>query len=185
MNAIGFHFSLTFCELSLLKDFKARFFVRKQLYHIPGISARRNFFQGGRSEVHQGRPCKGGHRVGGSGGAEPPGRRRSSPKICKKAKKKITIFFKFQENFAIFSKIFWKFYRIFGENLDKNLDNLEIFICRGFGGGAPRRSRNYGNLSRKINGKLKFWIVLMENFAIFSKFLKNFIEFFVEIVPII
>ena len=41
-------------------------------------------------------------------------------------------FFKnFQENFAIFSKNFWKFIRIFGENVDKNLENLEICTFRG------------------------------------------------------
>ena len=34
------------------------------------ISARRNFFRGG-SEVHQGKACKGGNRVGVPGGGAP------------------------------------------------------------------------------------------------------------------
>ena len=38
-----------------------------------------------------------------------------------------------------FQKLF-KFYRIFGENLDKNLENLEICICMGLGGEPPDAS---------------------------------------------
>ena len=32
----------------------------------------RDFFRGGGSEIHQGRACKGGRRMGGSGGLSPP-----------------------------------------------------------------------------------------------------------------
>ena len=93
------------------------------------ISARRNIFRGGGSKVHQGRACKGGRRVGGSGGRSPPDAGEILQKFVKKALKKLQLFKNFQEKFAIF----WKCYRIFGENVD---ENLEICICRGFGGGA-------------------------------------------------
>ena len=69
---------------------------------------------------------------GGSGGGT-PGRRRTFQKICKKSMKNLQFCKKFVGNFAIFSK----FDQIFVENLDNNLENLEICVCRGFGGGAP------------------------------------------------
>ena len=43
----------------------------------------------------------------------------------------------------------------------------------------------YGNLRREINGTLKFLDSSNGNFAIFSKFLKNFIEFHAEIMSVI
>ena len=65
----------------------------------------------------------GGRRVGGSGGAEPPGRRRNFQKIfIKKPMENYhfrQIFQNFNENFAIFTKFARKIYRIFRENLGK------------------------------------------------------------------
>ena len=51
--------------------------------------------------------------------------------------KNLAIFLKFPRKFRDFFKIFLKFYQIFGENLDKNLEYLEICTCRGFGGQSP------------------------------------------------
>ena len=51
--------------------------------------------------------------------------------------------------------MFLKFYGIFDENFEKNLENLEICICKMLGGGALRHLRIYGDLSRKINGNLQ------------------------------
>ena len=76
--------------------------------------------------------------MGGSGGG-PPGRSRSFQKICQKSMKTLQIFENFKRNFAIFSKIFKflsNFWRKFGQ---KFRQNLEMCICREFGGGAPRR----------------------------------------------
>ena len=78
-------------------------------------------------------------RLGGSGVGEPTGHRRSFQQISKKSMKNLQFLTSFQGNFAIFSK-FFKFYGIFGENLDKNLENFKLCICRGFGGGAPDAS---------------------------------------------
>ena len=61
-------------------------------------------FSGGGSEVHQGRSCKGGRRVGGSGGGAPRTPEKFFKKFVKKAEKNLQLFKKFQENFAIFSK---------------------------------------------------------------------------------
>ena len=112
------------------------------------------------SEVHQGRACKGSPR-GGFRGAEPPGRQRSFQKICKKINEKLQFLKDFQENFAIFSKILWKFYRIFGENVDKNLEHLEICIWRGFGGRSPPTLANLWKSAYK--NQWKPWI-LLKNF---------------------
>ena len=68
---------------------------------------------------------------------EPPGRRRSFQKSCKKVNEKFTIFKKISSKFSDFFKISLKFYRIFGENLDKYLENLEICICMGSGAEPP------------------------------------------------
>ena len=82
----------------------------------------RGIFSGG-SEIHQGRACKGGRRVG------------SFQKICKKSMKNLAIILNFQENFAIFSKFFEilsNFWRKFGQF--RKLRNMHSS-----GGGAPRR----------------------------------------------
>ena len=42
-------------------------------------------------------------------------------------------------NISIFSKFFKKFYRIFLENLGKNLENFRNMYLYVFGGGAPWR----------------------------------------------
>ena len=76
-----------------------------------------------------------------------------------------------------FFQNFLKFYRIFGENLEKNFENLEIYIGRGFGGRAPRSHRIYGNLSSKINGNLQFLYCSKWIFDIFQ-FLKEFYRIF-------
>ena len=89
-------------------------------------------FSGGGSEVHQGRACKGIRRVGGSGGGPP--RTPEFSKICKKLMENLQFFKKFSRKFRDFFKHFLKFYRIFGEDLDKN---LELCICRWFGGRSP------------------------------------------------
>ena len=68
------------------------------------ISARRNFFRGG-SEVHHGRASKG-VAAWGVPGAEPPGRRRSFQKICKKSMKNLQFFKKFSRKFRDFFKFF-------------------------------------------------------------------------------
>ena len=54
--------------------------------------------------------------------------------------------------FRDFFKIF-KILSHFGENLDKTLENLEICICRGFGGGALDAC--------EFMESCNFWIVLM------------------------
>ena len=71
-------------------------------------------------------------------GAEPPGRLRSFQKIVKKSMKNLQFAKKFSRKFRDFFKIFLKFARIY-ENLDKN---LEICICRGFGGQSPLTQAN-------------------------------------------
>ena len=68
-----------------------------------------------------------------------PERWRKFQKLCKKSKKNYD-FLNFQENFAIFSKYCWQFYRILGENLGKNLDILEIWIYSGSGAESPDAS---------------------------------------------
>ena len=84
-----------------------------------------------------------------------------------------------KENFAIFS-IFLNIYRIFGENLDKN---LEICICKGFGSGAePPNQKN--QWIEKSMETCNYLIVLMKILPFFN-FLKNFIEFFAKIALII
>ena len=64
-------------------------------------------FSGG-SEVHQGRACKGGRRVGGSG-AEPPDAGEVFKKFVKKSMKNLQFLKNFQENLAIFSNFFVNF----------------------------------------------------------------------------
>ena len=93
------------------------------------------FFRGG-SEGHQGRACKGLAAWAVTGGGAPRTLEKFSKNVYK-INEKLQFFKNFQENFAIFSKNFWKFYRIFGENVDKNLQKLEICICRGFWGRSP------------------------------------------------
>ena len=76
------------------------------------ISARRNFFRGGEA-----RSTKGG-LVRGVAAWGVPDAGEVFKKFVKKAMKNLQFFQNFQENFAIFLK----FYRIFGENLEKNLE---------------------------------------------------------------
>ena len=131
------------------------------------------FFGG--SEVHQGRDCKGGRRVGGSGGGA-PGRRRSFQKIWKKSLKNLQFLKNSQENFANFS-IFFKFYRIFGENLDTNLENLDICICGGSGAEPPDASEFMEIWIEKSTETCNFCIVLHEFlpfFQIFKRILSSF-----------
>ena len=61
------------------------------VHNIWALAPAGNFFGGGGSEVHQGRACKG-VTAWGVPGAEPPGRRRSFQKFCKKSNEKFTIF---------------------------------------------------------------------------------------------
>ena len=44
---------------------------------------------------------------------------------------------KISRKFRDFFKDFLNFYRIIGENLDTNVKDLEICICKGFGGAEP------------------------------------------------
>ena len=124
-------------SLEILRKFSKilKRFLKKIAKNALFTLAPAGIFSGG-GEVNQGRACSG-VAAWGVPGAEPPGRRRSFEKNCKKINEKLQFLNKFQENFVIFSKNFWKFYRIFGENVVKNLENLEICICRGFGGRRP------------------------------------------------
>ena len=100
---------------------------------IPSLAPAGNFSGEGKWGP-PGEGMEGGRRVGGSGGAEPPDAGEVFKKFVKN-KWKIYNFFKlfkkisrfFQHLFEILSN-FW--------HLD-NLENWEICICRGFGGGAP------------------------------------------------
>ena len=143
-----------------------------------------DFFRGGGSEVQQGKACKGSPR-GGFRGRSPPDAGEIFQKSVKKSMKKLKIF----KNFKKISRFFQNFFQNFIEFLAKILTKIQksqkYAFVGGSGGGAPRRQRIYGNLSRKTNGKLKFLDSSNGTFPIFSKFLKNFIEFFAEIVPII
>ena len=77
-------------------------------------------------------------------GAEPPDA-GGFQKFCKKSMKNKQFLKKISRKFRDFLKNSLKYYRIFGENLDKNLDknveNLEICISKGFGGEAPEASK--------------------------------------------
>ena len=65
------------------------------------------FGVGGGSEVHQGRACKRGRRVGGSGGgAEPPDAGEVFKNFVKKQRKFLQFFKKFSRKFRYFFKIF-------------------------------------------------------------------------------
>ena len=57
-----------------------------------------------------------------------------------------------------------------GENLDKNLEHLEIYICRGFGGGAPDAIEFMEIGVEKSMETGNFWIVLMEILPFFQFF---------------
>ena len=76
--------------------------------------------------------------MGGFGGRSPPDAGEVFKKFVKKAMKNLQFFKEISRKFRAFFKSFLKLYRIFGENLDINLENLEICICRGFGGGDHR-----------------------------------------------
>ena len=78
----------------------------------------------------------------------------------------------FHINFAIFPMVFFKFYGIFGENLGKNLENLEISICRGFRAGAepPDTSEFMQIWLEKSMETSNFWIVRMEILPFFKIF---------------
>ena len=85
---------------------------------------------------------------GGSGALSPRTPEKFSKNLLK-TQWQITIFKKIQENFAIFSKFFWKFYRIFVEKVDLlGFGNMHLL---GVQGAKPlRHLRIYENLSRKI-----------------------------------
>ena len=131
------------------------------------------FFLGG-SEVHKGRACKGGRRVVGSRGGA-PGRRRSFQNICKNINEKFAIFKKVSREFLGFS-IFFKFYRIFGENLDKIQKIQKYAFGGGSEGGSPRSLANLWKSEQKNQWKRDFWIVLMKilPFFQFLRILSNF-----------
>ena len=78
--------------------------------------------------------------------------------------------YNFQKIFKKISQFFQKFYRIFGENLETNWENLEICISRGFGGGAPGSSEFIEIRVEKSKETLNFRIVLMEFLAFFHIF---------------
>ena len=95
--------------------------MRKQSF----ICAGRNF-PGRGSEVNLGRACKGGRRLGGSGGRAPPrlflGRRRGY-QFFLKSNERFTIYDNFNGKFCYYLKIFLKFYLIFSENFGKKLQS--------------------------------------------------------------
>ena len=89
---------------------------------------------GERGEVQQGRTCKRGRRGVGSGGPRNPRMPEKCSKNLEKIQRKIYKFLKkFSRKNRDFFKIFLNFYR----TLDKNLENLEICICRGSGAEPP------------------------------------------------
>ena len=81
--------------------------------------------------------------------------------------KNLQFFQKFSMKFRDFPP---KFYLIFGENLDKN---LEICICRGFGGGNPPPD---------ASEFMEIWVEKSMEILPFFQFFK---EFYPEITPII
>ena len=133
------------------------------------ISARRNFFGGVGSEVHQGRAFKGSPR-GGFRGVEPP----YVGKVFKEFVKKQLKFYNFLKISKEISLFFKKIYRIFGGNLDKN---LEMCICRGFGGEPPSLANLYKSEKKNQWKPAIFRIVLMEILPFFYKFLRNLSNF--------
>ena len=106
------------CEMNVNPIVNHKYFA--MMFYF--ISAHRNF-SGAGSEVHQGRVCNGGRRVGAGSGAEHPGRRRNFQKICKKSMKNLEFLENFKRNFAIF-QIFLKFYPIFGKSLEKYVEKF-------------------------------------------------------------
>ena len=58
-------------------------------------------------------------------------------------KQTVSILLIFNENFAIFSKLFEILLEFFVENLSKKTKNKELCIYRGPGVGAPRNYRIY------------------------------------------
>ena len=67
----------------------------------------------------------------GGPGAESTGRWRNVHKFLKKSMKNLQFCDNFYINFSIFSKNLRNVYHIFCENFGKNLEKLEISICRG------------------------------------------------------
>ena len=124
------------------------------------ISARRNF---SREETWS---TKGG-LVSGSPRGWFRGRSPRTPEklsnVLYKNKWKIYNFLKsFEENFAIFKKIF-KILSHFWRKLDINLENLEIWICRRFGGRSPTEASEFIEIWVEISMETgNFCIVLME-----------------------
>ena len=72
--------------------------------------------------------------MGGSGGPSPPDAGEVFKNFVKKKAMKKFQSFKIFKKISRFFQNFIKFYRILGENLDKNLENLEICILVGSGG---------------------------------------------------
>ena len=97
------------------------------------ISARRIFFRGGGSEVHQGKACKGGHRVGGSGGLSPPEAEEVFQKFVKKQWKNYNFLYIFKKISRFFSKFFEilsNVWRKFGQKVRK-FRNMDLSGVRG------------------------------------------------------
>ena len=134
--------------------------------------ARRNLFRGGGwVEVHQGRAYKG--FPGRGSGGNSPGRLRGFQRFSKSNKKLqflgeiFQFLINFHENFAIFSKDFWKFTRIVRENFSKYLEKVRSCICPGFGWRSPEGSKFIKKTRRKSNGNRQFFeniLKLWENF---------------------
>ena len=77
--------------------------------------------------------------MGGSGGLSSPDAGEVFKNFVQNQWKIYNFLKNFQENFEIFSN-FLKFYRIFGENLDKNLEKLKYAFAGGSGGRDPDAS---------------------------------------------
>ena len=90
----------------------------------------------------------------------------------------------------IFNKIsrlfqFFLIYRIIGENLDRNLENLEICIYTGFLGRRLPDASEFIEIVVEKSMKTSNFCIVLNEFLPFFQFLKNFIEYFADIVPII
>ena len=122
-----------------------------------------NFF--GWIEVHEGRASKGGRTVGGPGGWIPPDAREVL-KIKKTNEKfsilrqKLEFLIILMENFPV-SKCF-KFFRIFRENLGKNL-----YICIAI----STFQRDYASVRFYLLNKLNLFKLLFTFLVLFDKYI--------------